>query len=364
MVFSEAIMLISTLLIWINIAPRFYEMVTVAGLYFVLQGLYLVLTAVYGNDKNSKNIKDAVIENNMNNAEKKVNEEIIKYEENKVSKIAYKKLTIGCLCMALAVACRPTELMISIIILPILIKLFVSNFKNKKIKENTKLVFSVLIPYLVVGILLMIYNYARFGSILDFGTKYQLTMNDMLHLKNRLITIPAGIMCSLFNLPVFKPAFPFISSNSNIFEVFAYYYIEDIPAGVFLLSPIAFFSIGIFKFMKKNENKELKWLTASFLVTAIILVVIVTMQAGSTGRYFLDFSWLFVLSGIIIFMSMYESYKNIETKKVMEKILGIILCYTLIINILTGFMNISNISMETNSPKAFYKTEYTICFWE
>jgi hypothetical protein len=63
-------------------------------------------------------------------------------------------------------------------------------------------------------------------------------------------------------------------------------------------------------------------------------------------------------------MNFYENYKTIEAKKILEKIFKIIVCYTLIINILTGFMDVSTISMESNNPKAFYKSEYTVCFWK
>ena len=325
MFLSEIICLFGSVIIWINVAPRFYEMVSIAGLYFALQGIYLFLTA------NSENYK--------------------------------KRICIGSLCLALAVACRPTTLIASIVIIPILWNLL-KNEKDSK-KNIIKILLLVGIPYLLVGISLMYYNYIRFGSIFEFGARYQLTMNDMRNLKNRLITIPAGFICNLFNIPTFIAKFPFIEVNSNIFEIFSYYYIEDMPGGTFLLSPIAFFCIfGINKFLKKCKNKELKNLVITLLIVGIILNMIVVMQAGSTGRYLLDFSWCFVLAGTLIFLENYQNTETKEAQKILEKIVILIAIFTLIINILTGFLSISGVSMKMISPKVYLDVEHTICFWK
>lgn len=325
MFLSEIIFLFGSVIIWINVAPRFYEMVSIAGLYFALQGIYLFLTA------NNENYK--------------------------------KRICIGSLCLALAVACRPTTLIASIVIIPILWDLLKSEKDNKK--NILKILLLVGIPYLLVGISLMYYNYIRFGSIFEFGARYQLTMNDMRNLKNRLITIPAGFICNLFNIPTFIAKFPFIEVNSNIFEIFSYYYIEDMPGGTFLLSPIAFFCIfGINKFFKKCKNKELKNLVITLLIVGILLNIIVVMQAGSTGRYLLDFSWCFVLAGILIFLENYQNTEAKEAQKILEKIVILIVIFTLIINILTGFLSISGVSMKMISPKVYLDVEHTICFWK
>ena len=119
----------------------------------------------------------------------------------------------------------------------------------------------------------MWYNYIRFGSIFEFGSNYQLTINDMKHLGLRLVTIPTGLLCNLFNLPCFKAVFPFISSNGNIPELLSYYYVEDIPGGIFFIAPIAFFCFGFIKFIKNTNKKELK----SFVISLILIRIIISM---------------------------------------------------------------------------------------
>lgn len=326
LILSTLIIMFGTMIIWINISPRFYELVTVAGLFFAALGFLLVLISK--------------------------NDEII----------SYKKLFLGCLSMALAVACRPTNVFSSIIIVPFLSSILKNNIKNKK--TILKIIFCVAIPYLSVAGVLMWYNYIRFGNVLEFGAKYQLTVNDMLHLKKSAFSISTGIICDLFNIPMFLPVFPFVQTNSNIIETFNYYYVEDIPGGVFLLAPICFFCFGIIKFLKKCDNKELKRLVISLLVSGITLVIFVSLQAGSTGRYFLDFAWMFVLAGIIIFMNIIQNLKFSESIIILNKVFAIILCYTLLINILLGFCQIGGNSMKNISPKNYINIENSIVFWK
>ena len=324
--FSEIAILFGSFLIWINVAPRFYEMVNVAGLYFSLQGIYLFLTM------------------------------------KKDNKVSFEKLGLGALCLALAVACRPTTLIASVFIVPIIWNLFKQNKVNKK--EIIKIVLVVAIPYIIVGLLLMYYNYIRFGNIFEFGAKYQLTMNDMRNLKNRLITIPAGFVYNLFNLPSFIGRFPFLEVNSNIPEIFAYYYVEDMPGGVFILAPIAFAIFGIGKFLKISKNKELKTLVLVFLIVGLILNIIIVMQGGSTGRYLLDFAWYFVLVGILIYLENYQNTKSIEAKQILQRIFICIASFILIINILTGFLTTSGVGMKRVSPQTYFNIEYGISFWK
>ena len=58
------------------------------------------------------------------------------------------------------------------------IKLLIKFIKGKDIKSIIKLILSIGIPYIVIAILLMTYNYVRFKNVLEFGSSYQLTVNS------------------------------------------------------------------------------------------------------------------------------------------------------------------------------------------
>lgn len=318
-----------TLIFYANGISRFYEVVIIAGLYFVLQGIFFILKS-------------------------------LEKEKNR-----YKNIFLGCFCLALSVACRPTDLLISIIILPYLISLLVKNIKKikKDKKDLLKLLLAVGIPYITIGILLMIYNYVRFESVFEFGAKYQLTINNMMKLKSRIFTIPVGIICNLFSIPNFIAEFPFIANHNELITFNGFYYIENMLGGLFIIAPICFFNFFIFKINKKLENKELKCLINTLLVVGSLIAIISIMMAGSNQRYIIDYAWIFILSGILIFMVIYNWLKSDEAKKILQYILCITTIFTFILSIQIGIVSEKSY-MKAYSPKEYYKMRYTICFWE
>ena len=329
---SSFMMIFGTMLIWINVAPRFYELVTVAGFFFATFGFLLVFES-----------------------------------EREDGEVNYRKIFWGCLSLATAVGCRPTQIFASLLIVPILLRILkreikVQSEENSSRKKNIlKLIISVVTPYLVVAVLIMRYNYLRFGNPLEFGEKYQLTVNNMKRIAVRWSLLPTGILCNLFGLPTFQGFFPFLYGNGNLIDTFGYYYIEDMPGGVFWIAPIAFFCFGIGKVWKNSQNKELKRLIASLLCVGLIFVVFISLKAGSTGRYLLDFAWLFMLCGILIFMEILQNLKTEEGKMVLGKVFHVIVCFTVIFHLLSGFCTIGGKnSMRQNSPKQYFEAEYTV----
>lgn len=65
-------------------------------------------------------------------------------------------------------------------------------------------------PFLVVAAAVMVYNFARFGSPLDFGANYNLTTNDMTHRGFHADRIPFGLYAYLFQPPALGSQFPFM----------------------------------------------------------------------------------------------------------------------------------------------------------
>ena len=325
MVLSLIILLFGSQILFLNGVPRYYELPIVAGLFFSITGIDLILLSVYGN------------------------------------KINYKKMFFGSLFLALSVACRPTQLLTSLIIVPIVLRVFIDNVKNKK--DIIKNIISIAIPYMSVGILLMIYNYVRFGSILEFGAKYQLTINDMLHLSNRIYTIGTGIVCNLFSIPNFISVFPFVDNHNKLISFYGYYYIENMVGGLFILVPISFMIFKFFTVLKKSKNRELVTFISALIITGIAICVISIAMGGSMQRYIADYAWIFILAGICIFLEIYKLYQTKEAKHILGKILLVVTIYIVFINLFSGI--ISEKSYFKNiSPEQFYNIRYTIDFWE
>lgn len=323
------IMCSGSLVLYANGMSRVYELVIIVGLYFVLQGLFFIIKAIEKEDKR------------------------------------YINIFLGSLCLALSVACRPTDLLVSLLIVPYLISLLIENIKNFKNKKMPlfKLIIAVAVPYIVVGILLMWFNYVRFGSVFEFGAKYQLTINNIKELGSRIWVIPTGIVANFFSIPFFIAEFPFLTNHNELLSFNGYYYIENMIGGIFMLAPICFMNLYIIKANKKTENKGLKIIINSLLIVSLIIAIISLMIAGSNQRYLIDYAWMIILSGILIFMILYNYLKSYEAKKILEKILAIVTIYTFLVSILAGIVSEKSY-MKDNSPKEYYKTRYTVCFWE
>lgn len=325
--FSLIILCSGTLVLYANGMARVYELVIIVGLYFVLQGIYFILKSM--EDENKK----------------------------------YFYIFLGSLCLALSVACRPTDLFASILILPYLISLLYQNIKNKNWKDLFKLIISVGIPYLTVGIFLMWYNYIRFDSIFEFGAKYQLTISNMKELGSRIFAVPTGLICNLFSIPIFTSDFPFISNHNNLITFYGYYYIENMIGGLFFIAPICFAIFFIFKINKKIENKELKILLNFLIIVGILLAIVSVMLAGSNQRYLIDYAWMLCLAGILVFLVIYNLLESQETKKMLQFIVSIITVYMFLISVSSGILSEKSY-MKDASPEEYYKAKYTICFWE
>ena len=65
----------------------------------------------------------------------------------------------------------------------------------------------------------MIYNYLRFGSILDFGIYYTLTIYDYQHIQFHFPLVLIAIYNYLFTVPKVSTVFPFVTSNYDSLSV-------------------------------------------------------------------------------------------------------------------------------------------------
>ena len=325
MIFSMIILLFGSQILILNGRPKFYELAVISGLFFATAGINFLFMGIKQKD------------------------------------IKYKYIFLSSLFLSLSVACRPTMLFTSLIALPVFIKIFIKKFKEKR--NIGKSIASICIPYILIGSLLMYYNYIRFNSIFEFGASYQLTVNDMSNLKNRVMTIGTGIVCNLFGMPSFTSSFPFIETNKNILTFYGYYYIEDMIGGLFILTPICFAIFSLRKLWKKSENKEVCYAILTFSVIGLILCIASIMMAGSLQRYLIDYGWMLIIAGIMSFVELRNVYKTDEGKHLLDKILKILVVYIVIINLCAGIHAEKNY-FKHYSPERFYKLRYSVDFWE
>lgn len=328
--FGVLFMMFSNFVLFNVTTSRVYELVSLMGYMFVMIGMYFVLKA---------------------------------WHEEKTN---YKYLSIGCLSLALAVWARPNLVIISLLLVPIGIEKLVKLTKDKQMRDVVKLVLSVAIPYCIVAIAVMFYNYLRFDNILEFGARYQLTSNNVRKLKYSFATIPTGIWHYLFNPFQMLATFPFIHSVDSTPLYVGYYGCTLKGIGIFSLN-ILMYVLFLLPLLRKNIKQKSKktWTTIiTLVIVGMIMVMLITKENGSYGRYSLDFAWMFALSTILTLHCIYDFVKDNDfTKKIFELVVGACIIMSIFFNSLESINSERNFFIEANNTR-YHKVKSSICFWE
>ena len=197
---------------------------------------------------------------------------------------------LGSLFGALAFGCRPTVALANILAIPI----FVQYLKKKQfnLKLLWKQILAVFAPYIVIGLLLMAYNYARFENPFEFGQSYQLTVADQSGYKNLLAQfgwtkVINGLLNNFVAYIPLSDSFPYIALQSVLFN-----------------API--YLIAVFCLLQKDtlsalrDNKLLGLTGVLFFLPMLITVLQILQAPFLTERYRTDIYWLI---GILVFLS-------------------------------------------------------------
>ena len=215
-------------------------------------------------------------------------------------------LATGALCLALTAGCRPQFLMGSFLFFPILGGLF---FKKKWGRMEINRFLAIAFPYAVVAVLLMLYNYARFGSPFDFGASYNITTNDMTHRGFYLGRIGEGIFQYLFQLPVLTTSFPFVRETYLTSDYLGQTIRENFFGGLTISHFIVSAGFGYASVRSRMENKEIRGFWWVSITGAIAILVADASMAGIVVRYMTDFSWLLFLGAFVVILQLLSEEK-------------------------------------------------------
>ena len=226
-------------------------------------------------------------------------------------------LAAGSLLIAFNLGCRPQFILSALLAFPI--------FKDEIFHD--RLLFSrkgiaatcvALVPFVVVFLPLCAYNYARFGSLFDFGNGYNLTGDDMLaYNQPKLLTLCLALTYT-FQPVQFSSVFPFVEMTSTEFP-FGSSPNEPFFGGFFLLKPAMFLAFAVpYMFTRVRKRK----LFGLFVIAALLAVVILIIDARAsiTQRYFTDFGWYVGLCSCIGYMSLRELVLE-RAKPVLSRVL-------------------------------------------
>ena len=307
---SGLVIVQATSFVWYCITiGNFYELAQVSGFAFLTAGMFFLLrSGVVGEGKISRpNICVATV-----------------------------LLSIAVLCRAvLALYCIVSLLFIYAGVRKIIRTSDEHTFRANK-KPVITFLLAALVPFAVIGSVQMIYNYLRFGSILDFGIYYTLTIYDYQHIQFHFPLVLIAIYNYLFTVPKVSTVFPFVTSNYDSLSVNGYYFLAGFSsAGIIFRSVPVLGYIFSGKAYKRSANPN-KRLAAIIIILGCILVQLIQMamiwEYGYTPRYAVDFAWQMLFGAFAVWFVIHE-----HTSAPVKKIMYIIFAVSAVISVIINF---------------------------
>ena len=150
----------------------------------------------------------------------------------------------------------------------------------------------------------MWYNYARFGSVTNFGANYNLTMNDMTQRGMQVARVLPALFAFFIQPPNVTGVFPFI--NPVIFETtYLGQTIKEVTfGGILVCLPVLwvlFFSAPLLRARKRDrQTKTIMGVVIVLIVVAVLVAILDAQMAGILQRYYADFSFMFLLAAVLL----------------------------------------------------------------
>lgn len=266
--------------------------------------------------------------------------------------------------LAVCAGSRPSEAVCAAVMLPMFFAVLLDRKRKLRFRISEALAF--LVPVLVGIALILMHNYARFGSFTDFGENYQLTVSDIHSLKVTPEMLPSAIFY-YFLMPFNAlDTFPFFEARGIIANTYEVYRNIEPSCGLLNLPFIllgAVFTPGGFMKAKgritKSEAVNFNGFVSITLICALFLSWFNFSRAGVCIRYISDFAWLLsICFGVILL-------RRIMRKSGRKTVYGII-CVTCIVTIgLVFFMIIANEggNLPKMYPTLLERCEDFFIFW-
>ena len=209
----------------------------------------------------------------------------------------------GSLCMALVVGCRPQLVVLSLLAFPLFWRAYITErrlFSPRGAREFVCLV----APYAVVAAGLMGYNYARFGSLTDFGANYNLTVNDMTKRGWKLGRLAPALFAYFLQPPCATGVFPYIQPAPFDTTYMGQTIKEVTFGGILACLPVLWvlpFAKRILTLrMRQRSTRTIMGVIVVLLASGVIVALLDAEMAGILQRYFADFSFMFLAAVVLL----------------------------------------------------------------
>ena len=231
------------------------------------------------------------------------------------------RLFFGSLSVAATLGCRPTFLAAGLLALPLFAKeikavtnaLFTRGSHPAGLSRRRALSLLVcgLLPVLLIAAPLLWYNRWRFGSLLDFGNRYQMTVLDLTNYhpgtQGLLQIFGYYLLQPLTALPVF----PYLQFSPAPMRV--WHFTEPGLGGLLVTTPVLVLALALLALPRvRKELHRRGWMPALIMALALAVLVMVadSYLGGFSVRYTIDFAWLICLAAVVVMATASSTYED------------------------------------------------------
>ncbi len=285
-------------------------------------------------------------------------------DESKIKKVP---MVIGSLSIALTLGCRPQFILAFLFAIPIFWDETIKQrqFFSVKGLRNTVL---IMLPFIIVGVWIMYYNYARFDSPFDFGATYNLTGFDMTHKKFDMARFPLGIFAYLLQPFTVSANFPFIRTDSTLNSYLGHFSYEPMYGSTTAYSVLLWVNLLMWRVRKELNEKRVLLFSIVSLILGLFIVGVDIQMVGYTQRYLSDFSWLLAISASIVIFTMESKYTTnnnygIATIHFRRELFTFGVCICIIFNLWTMLVDGRYGALIETNPSLYYKVKDLVLFF-
>ncbi len=268
----------------------------------------------------------------------------------------------GCgLAIALTVLSRPTLALYAVLLIPPFLG-FIRR-RDLRVPQKTASVASFAVPLLIGAAVTMAYNAARFGSPLDFGSSYQLTVSNTAANNVSLSEIPAAMAYYFLNSVKLNGTFPFIEQIGPAFSSSTHYVYIVAGYGVFMFVMIPA-ALLLLRYVTKNSNAEKRWVFRLAFLLAAVLAILDYCVGGYNSRYLCD-----ILPILSVFSVLTLLYVQRQTRTVpalcgtFSRVSAVLMLLAPVFMLMLLLSLGEHFSIWTADPEFYFDLRDLIVFW-
>ncbi|SRR6266536_2093389 len=214
-------------------------------------------------------------------------------------------MAVGSAALAFGVAARP-DLIFAALFVAIAVCIVSRSVRYER-RDRVIRIAALVGPYVIIGILIALYNVIRFGSVTEFGSSYQLArFNPREYVFYQPWYIPHGLYYYLLAPGRFLGNYPYVFLQKFV------PYSQGLSNDVYTIEPVAgvlttmpLIALGLvmivtqFRGLMRRCRPALLAIVSGLLVAAAIVAGISFTFRSATMRYTLDFAPLLLVSGLL-----------------------------------------------------------------